>query len=127
MISIHDAGELGIEIGMIVIFAWQRVDAYRARRRSHKTDTAVEAVKTDVAAVKTQADAVHTLVNSAMATQLRLTAQALRRVADLTKDDKDNGVADEAERLLASHMAKQNALDATLSEAGNPITKSGNN
>ncbi len=70
--------------------------------------------------------ATHTLVNSAMSEQLRLTAVALRRIADLTEgrpshaqDLKD---AEAAEGLLKSHQAKQGLVDA---QPGTDREKSG--
>ncbi len=54
----------------------------------------------------------HTLVNSAMAAQLRLHAQTARAKADITSDPADVAVADMAERMLREHEAKQATIDA---------------
>lgn len=55
------------------------------------------------------AERTHTLVNGGMAAQLRLTAAALRRVAELTKDPVDAALATEAERAYAEHRRAQAA------------------
>ncbi len=57
------------------------------------------------------ADATHTLVNNAMSQQLKITAIALRRVADLTKSNDDATAADAAEKASGVHEAKQHAVD----------------
>lgn len=54
-------------------------------------------------------DATHKLVNSQMTIQLRLSAVAFRRVAELTNDPKDETIAEEAEKKLADHEAQQKA------------------
>ena len=56
-------------------------------------------------------DDIHTLVNSNMSIQLRISALALRRVADLTKDPRDADAADEAEKGFHEHEAKQRIVD----------------
>lgn len=58
------------------------------------------------------ADKTHSLVNSNMGTQLRISAVALRRIADLTNEGEDKNIADAAEALLAEHLAKQAQADA---------------
>lgn len=58
-------------------------------------------------------DATHTLVNSNMGAQLNLTAVALRRIADLTKDPADIQAAEGAEGLYAAHVTKQAVVDAS--------------
>lgn len=57
-------------------------------------------------------NAVHVLVNSNMGVQLKISAVALRRVADLTNDDKDILAAKMAEDLLNAHEVKQATVDA---------------
>jgi len=59
-----------------------------------------------------QGDAIHTLVNSNMGAQLKVAAVALRRIATMTKDPGDVGIALEAERLFADHVAKQAVVDS---------------
>ena len=58
-----------------------------------------------------QTDKVHTLVNSNMGVQLRISAGALRRVAEYSKDPADIRIAEEAERLARDHETKQNKVD----------------
>lgn len=57
------------------------------------------------------ADATHTLVNSAMCTQLKISAVALRRVADLTKHPDDVAAAELAEKGLVEQVDKQKIAD----------------
>jgi len=64
-------------------------------------------------------DATHTLVNNAMAVQLRITAIALRRLAELTNSPTDIQAATEADKFLEIHMAKQAQVDAAI-EKRNP-------
>jgi hypothetical protein len=66
-------------------------------------------IKLDSLAVSS--DKIHTLVNSNMGVQLRISASALRRVADFSKDPKDERIAEEAERLAQDHESKQHKVD----------------
>jgi len=63
-----------------------------------------------------QGEAIHTLVNSNMGAQLRISAVALRNLANETKNADDAGRATEAERLLEDHISKQAVVDATVSK-----------
>jgi hypothetical protein len=54
----------------------------------------------------------HTLVNSNMGFQLNVSAVALRKIANATKDPEDIAAALLAERLLKEHIAKQAIVDA---------------
>jgi len=56
-------------------------------------------------------EATHTLVNSNMGTQLNITALALRKVANLTKDPDDMRIATLAEQAYHDHEAKQKIVD----------------
>ncbi len=55
---------------------------------------------------------VHGLVNSSMSAQLRISAVALRRVADLTNHPDDVAAAELAERLYQEQEAKQRGVDS---------------
>ena len=68
------------------------------------------AVKLDKLAINS--DKIHTLVNSNMGVQLRISASALRRVAEYSKDPQDIRIAEEAERLATDHESKQHKVDA---------------
>lgn len=57
-------------------------------------------------------NAIHTLVNANMGAQLSISAVALRRIADLTKDPGDIAMADRAQRLLEEHTAQQDIVDS---------------
>lgn len=54
----------------------------------------------------------HTLVNSNMGVQLQLTATALQRIANITKDKDDMKAARLAKTLLMAHEQKQAVVDA---------------
>jgi hypothetical protein len=71
-------------------------------------------VKTDqkLDGIAETSDRTHALVNNAMAVQLRLNATTARRLAELTKDQKDVDAADAAEKLVAVHQERQAASDA---------------
>ncbi len=56
-------------------------------------------------------EAVHVLVNSSMSAQLKISAIALRRIADMTNHPDDIAAAELAEKLLAEHLAKQEIVD----------------
>ena len=73
-------------------------------------ETTAETTK-QIAHLTVVGEATHTLVNSNMGAQLRISAVALRSLADITKKPRDVAIADEAERLLADHMAKQAVVD----------------
>jgi ABC-type transport system involved in cytochrome bd biosynthesis fused ATPase/permease subunit len=57
-------------------------------------------------------EATHTLVNSNMGTQLKISAVALRRVAELTKHPDDLAAADLADKGLHEHEGKQAIVDS---------------
>lgn len=63
------------------------------------------------------ADKTHALVNSAMATQLRISSIALRRLADISKIPDDLKAAELAQTAYDQHMAKQDVLDQKIVEA----------
>ncbi len=83
---------------------------------SHATKQAVNAVDTSVKESTvlngTKIGEIHQLVNSAFTTQLKLTAVALRRVADLTKHPDDIKAATLAEKLLSDREDEQKKIDA---------------
>lgn len=57
-------------------------------------------------------DATHTLVNNAMAAQLRLNKAVTRRLANMTGDPIDIEAADVAEIAYDEHQKKQQVVDA---------------
>lgn len=65
-----------------------------------------------VAKIQKQNDSIHTLVNSQYGSALKISAVALRRVADTSKDVSDIAAAVEAERVLAEHIRKQAIVDS---------------
>jgi hypothetical protein len=60
-------------------------------------------------------DTIHTLVNSNMGTQLKISAGLARQLADLTKTESALKIAEEYERLVADHDAKQAQVDSRQS------------
>ncbi len=86
--------------------------AERGRQQAAAAADVKEDLATSTAKVDSKLDNIHTLVNSNMGRQLRLTATALRRVADLTSNKYDKDAAEEAETLYTEHMRKQEAVDA---------------
>ena len=63
-------------------------------------------------ALKKVAKETHILVNNKMAIQLRMTAGALRRIADMTKDPEDEKAALIADAAYREHLGKQLVVDA---------------
>ncbi len=82
---------------------------------SHATKQAVVAVdasvKESTVLNSTKIGQIHELVNSNFTTQLKLTAVALRRVADLTKHPDDIKAATLAEKLLSDREDEQKKID----------------
>lgn len=80
-----------------------------------RTTTVVDGKLNELALV---ASATHILVNSNMAAQLKISAVALRRLADLSRladlpqYADDLAAAELAERLLHEHNAKQSIVDS---------------
>jgi hypothetical protein len=64
-----------------------------------------------LAAISATGEKTHILVNSNMGRQLQISAAALRRVAEFTKDPADEVIAREAEKLLKEHESKQARVD----------------
>jgi hypothetical protein len=65
-----------------------------------------------IAMIQKQGDNIHTLVNSQYGSALKISAVALRRVADTSKSVADIAAAVEAERLLTEHVNKQAIVDS---------------
>lgn len=85
----------------VVILAMQQRNA----RQAAKTTAELAVV----------AKSTYKLVNSKMQAQLRLTARALRRVAEMTGETKDDAAATFAEKLSLDHDATQAEIDAQAS------------
>ena len=95
--SADDIVKLATPIALIVLAVMQQLQARKANLASTEN--------------KAQTNEIHTLVNSNFAIQLKVSAAALRRVADLTKDPADAKIAVEAEQLMQNHVAKQTVVD----------------
>lgn len=70
----------------------------------------------DRAVIAKTGESIHTLVNSAMGTQLRISAIALRRLSDMTKHAADEAAAELAEKLSNEHEQKQRKVDEKVGE-----------
>jgi len=83
-----------------------------------QTADVAKALEISTESANKQLTSIHTLVNANMGAQLKISAVALRRVADLTKHPDDAIAAETAERLLAEHVSKQAAVDAETKKKG---------
>ena len=82
-----------------------------AIERQHNAEEVKKALQATNKTQDQKLSSIHTLVNSNMGAQLKISAIALRRVADLTKHPNDVAAADVAEKLLDEHEAKQATVD----------------
>lgn len=99
------------------------VDAADAVRKA--LDTATKATDTKLQAITETGDKVHTLVNANMGIQLKISAVALGRVAELTKHPKDIAAWETAKTALAEHERKQASVDAKEADKGVDNTTQG--
>lgn len=85
--------------------------ANRNARRA-RVEAKVVSQKLDVTTATTnkKLEKIHKLVNSSMEEQLRLTAVALRRVAELTGDTSDALLAGKAQGIYEAHSIAQERL-----------------
>lgn len=84
------------------------VKVEKVKENLELTNAATDAKLTDI--VET-GDKVHILVNNNMAIQLKVSALALRRVAELTKDPMDIDAAEVAEKAYRDHQVRQGVVD----------------
>lgn len=75
------------------------------------TKKVVDKVDDKLEITKEVVDSTHTLVNSNMQVQLEISALALKRLAELTKDPVDREAADKAQLLYRTHLEKQKLVD----------------
>lgn len=73
-------------------------------------------VATTLAGIVKSTDATHILVNNAMSIQLKANAVLARRIAAMSRDPIDIGVADEAEQKFAEHVRKQAIVDEQIAK-----------
>jgi len=85
---------------------------YAARKLKAGQDSAAKVAVDSKVQSDQKLDAIHGLVNSALGTSLRSAALAWRRVAMLTKDPEDIGVAAAATKAADEHDERQAKLDA---------------
>lgn len=89
------------------------MEAQKVSDQLKVTDNAVDIKLTDLKKVTTDT---HTLVNSNMEKALMISAVALRRVANMTKEGGDIKAAELAEEALAEHRKKQVKVDAAVAK-----------
>jgi hypothetical protein len=96
------------------LFALLKADttATKVEEVKMKLETTDSDTKEKLDVIKVVADKTHDLVNGAMSAQLKISAVALRRVADLSKHESDTTAADLAERALSEHELKQQMVAA---------------
>lgn len=109
-------------LATVVLQVWNQIDARAAAVKVEAVAVKVEEAKQALEAsdskteesleeLKKTGDSTHVLVNSQMSWQLKISAVALRRIADLTKDPEDDAAAELAEKALLEHDAKQKKAD----------------
>jgi hypothetical protein len=76
-------------------------------------------VRAQLTEIRNTGDDTHKLVNNNMAIQLKVNALSARSLASAAPTKANKLLAEEAERLLASHMAKQATVDAAIAERQN--------
>src|ERR1051326_998852 len=110
-----------IAVGVFAVWQKRAMDSARIDRNEVKKATEEVRVKLEETNQETAkalneiavtGNNVHTLVNSNMGVQLKISAVALRRVAELTKNKNDEAAASLAEKSLAEHERKQSMVDA---------------
>lgn len=82
-----------------------------------KTEEVKQALVVSTESANQQLTSIHTLVNANMGAQLKISAIALRRIADLTRLPGDISAAIIAEKLLYEHEAKQAIVDRQAMES----------
>jgi uncharacterized protein YllA (UPF0747 family) len=106
----------------LTAFIQEVIRAKREKAAAEKVAHKVDQVKTDLQdkteqtekkldGIATMGQRNHVLLNSNHLAQLKISAVALRRIADLTREESDNAAANLAERLLHEHEQKQQRLD----------------
>lgn len=110
-------GFLGVVVSSVMAYLMARlkIEAVKTKQlvavAAHATDEARIELKAGTAVAAAKLDGVHTLVNSQHSGQLRITALALRRVADLTGHKDDIAAAELAETLLAEHKEQEKKVE----------------
>ena len=103
-------------VANVILQVLARLDAAKTAKKVEEVKETLEVEKAatteklnDIAKV---ADATHTLVNSSMSAQLKISAVALRRIAELTNHPEDKAAAVLAEKMDKEHTVKQAVVDA---------------
>jgi len=82
-----------------------------AQKLDETVTTTASTLKDSDANTNGKLDTIHKLVNSDRGAQLNISALALRRVADMSKDPKDATIAGLAESAYAEHVKRQAEVD----------------
>jgi hypothetical protein len=98
-----------------VLIGWMQARTKSAVDESAKqADAQAAATGAKMDGLAKVADATHTLVNSNFGVQLKISALALHRVAELTGHPDDKAAAEIAEKAYQEHLAKQAVVDAAV-------------
>lgn len=104
-------------IGMFQVIKLAQIQA-QGQVAAVKTEEVKQALATSTESANQQLTSIHTLVNANMGAQLKISAIALRRIADLTRNPGDISAAIVAEKLLYEHEAKQAMVDKQNANSG---------
>lgn len=97
---------------MLFSYLRDRLAAQKVEAVRQALETTTAQTTNSLTAIADVGNKTHTLVNNAMAVQLKLNAVIARRLAGMTANAADLAAASAAEALYAEHMAKQEAVDA---------------
>ncbi len=102
---------------MVAVGLFNSLQGVKAKAEVQQVAATLEQTKMVASAERAETlkgvQAIHTLVNSNMGAQLKVSAVALRRVAEYSSHPDDVAAADMAERQLRDHEAKQATVDAS--------------
>jgi short subunit fatty acids transporter len=79
----------------------------KAKEVAVKVAEVKQTLETKSETTEKKLDEIHVAVNGAMSSQMKISAVALRRVADLSKHADDIAAAELAEKTYQDHMSKQ--------------------
>jgi ribose 1,5-bisphosphokinase PhnN len=97
-------------IGLLIAYLQNRTKV-ALERAANRGEAKVEEIKTTLVEatgnVGDKLDVIHSLVNSGMTNQMKLTAMALRRVAELSNNPRDLAIAETADKTLKEQEESQ--------------------
>lgn len=122
-----DATGWSVIFGAIGLAGGQVITAWRSHVNAGMVRDDIAAKKEDDDAkflrLEKSAESTHTLVNSNMGAQLKISAIALRVVAELRGTPADIEAAEFAEKLLIEHEQKQARVDAMAGMPPQPVNR----